>query len=642
MRRAGAPQDFFPRGGGGSGGLFAIRRRVCHLDVAAFLLFLDGVLLDGVLLDGAHRRGDRNGLLPSLAAHRRLGGGARDDVRVVHARGDPPIFPLRLLVGRVIVLRGEPTLQHRELSLERDRDPNLRGVLSDFVHVLSRPGELLRGDHDLLELVKVLWRRFDRERLLRLLHPRRRALLPRFRGAERLLFVRRFASLSGRALDVVAQPLELRDGLPVEHDSVRRRAVAQLGAVTQARRPVRVTAARDAAAVKNVPADRALAVVRAVRVLEREDALRLRGGVQRGVEGERRGVRVRPAAKTAAGDVRLALLRHRRHRELLRDVPLAPHDAVREQLLSSRALVVSDALYVRHEPLRHLRRRIVRCDDARELVVAQNARLAVEPVPLHGVVPEPEPVRGGEAHLLGDVEPAVEPGVVRLRERHDEFARFLVRAVHRDAVVLQQRRRQHRDEGQHQIRLRGEQIRGGLLERLLERVRAGPGDAVPRLRRARVVVIDRVQHVVFVPPTKRRKRAPDVHQRRRDPRNVLRDLAQQRRVLAALSRDVVQIPRVLRRGDHVVRPRISAARGARLDAAREPAAVGGHVDVAAVVHVDAPFAAFLDHLPERFLDVCGGRLREGVLPAEERLVEVPARLFEIVHRERLPGVEPKV
>ena len=78
--------------------------------------------------------------------------------------------------------------------------------------------------------------------------------------------------------------------------------------------------------------------------------------------------------------------------------------------------------------------------------MAEHRGLAVEPVPLHAVASEPEPVGGREVDRLGDVETGVETAVVRLWKGDDEFTRVLIRPVHGHPLADQQRGREHRDQ----------------------------------------------------------------------------------------------------------------------------------------------------------------------------------------------------
>mmetsp|Transcript_8589 Transcript_8589/g.35956 ORF Transcript_8589/g.35956 Transcript_8589/m.35956 type:complete len:206 (+) Transcript_8589:2310-2927(+) len=197
---------------------------------------------------------------------------------------------------------------------------------------------------------------------------------------------------------------------------------------------------------------------------------------------------------------------------------------------------------------------------------------------------------------------------------------MLVRAEHRHAVFLQQRRREHGDELEQQVRLRRKQVRHGLLEALLEVVRARAGHAVPRLRRAEVVVVHGVQSVVFEVPAERGEGAPKVQPGHQDSGDVVVHAPEQRAVLAVvvgvrdvigrtqhaprsrpglgMSRHVVQVPRVRRR--RVLR-RVARA-VVQVPDTRERASVRGGVDVRAVVHVHGVPAALLHHAPEVLLD----------------------------------------
>ena len=483
--------------------------------------------------------------------------------------------------------------------------------------------------------------------LLGPLHPRGGALLPQLGRPVSLLLLAHLGAFAARALRAGAQPLELRDALAVEHHAVRVWTLAELGGVAKARRPVGVTRARHPGEVEDEPADGALAIVRAVRVARGKQTLRVVQGVQRGVHrraGRRsRGVRLGRRAIRLGFDPRRrprvlrVLSRHGCGGELPRRVPSGAHDAVGEKLLAGAAFLVGQPSQVSDEPPGGFLRGRIRRGDAEQLVVAEHRGFAVEPVPLHAVAPEPEPVRRGEVDRLGDVETGVESAVVRLGEGDHEFTRVLIRPVHGDALADQERGREHGDELEEQIGLSREQVGHRLLEALLERVRGGAGNPVPGLGRAHVVVVDAVQHVVLKVPAKGRKRAADVEPRDDHARDVVVDLTEQARVLALRAGQVVEVPRVLRGGVVLIRSLSGPVVG--VPGSGERAAVDAGVQVRAVVHVHGLAAALLHHLPEGFLDV---RDRDRLVLAEELRVETSALLLELLDGERLARVEPDV
>ena len=235
------------------------------------------------------------------------------------------------------------------------------------------------------------------------------------------------------------------------------------------------------------------------------------------------------------------LCQRRLRDEFLRDVPPAPRDAVREQFLPPRPFLRERLFQVTQQPLRGFRaNQAVLRGDAKQLVVAKHGRFVKLPVPLHAEAREPEPIGGREVHRLGDVEPGVEPRVVRSGKGHDELACVLVRSVHRDVVLGQPRRGQHGDELEQQIRRRREQIGHGFFEALLERLRACARHAVPRLRRANVVVVHAVQSVVLEVPAEGGKGGAEVQPRDKHAGNVVTDAAQKRTVFAIARRRAVQ------------------------------------------------------------------------------------------------------
>ena len=112
------------------------------------------------------------------------------------------------------------------------------------------------------------------------------------------------------------------------------------------------------------------------------------------------------------------------------------------------------------------------------------------------------------------------------------------------AVVAEQRRGEHGDELEQQIGLRREEVRHRFFKALLEVVRVRTGHAVPRLRRAEMVVVHGVQRVVLEVPAERRERAPEVQPRYQNAGDVVVHAPEQRAMLAVIA-GIVR-PRVVR------------------------------------------------------------------------------------------------
>lgn len=74
-------------------------------------------------------------------------------------------------------------------------------------------------------------------------------------------------------------------------------------------------------------------------------------------------------------------------------------------------------------------------DSEHKLVVSKNAASLIFSVGLDALSPNCEPIGRRKIHRFGDVEPAIEAGMVGARKRDNEFARVLSDRVDRNAVV---------------------------------------------------------------------------------------------------------------------------------------------------------------------------------------------------------------
>ena len=249
-----------------------------------------------------------------------------------------------------------------------------------------------------------------RQHGFRLLGPRRRLLLASLRGRVRGL--RRLGLLApAQTLDALDELLQLRDGLAVKQHALRVVAVAQLGAVPQARR---------AAARTSTPRRRGAGCTcrwcttsRSPRWRSRwaKRARRLRAG-----PGPRLGLLRRvlspprpPASRRRRSSSATAAPPPSRRASGDHDLATRTTPAATMWVSRDRALLGDRAPHVPEEPavpyLSARRRLRSRTEVHRGL---HTARFAVVPVALGAVAAEPEPV-GGAVDRLRDGEPCVEP-----------------------------------------------------------------------------------------------------------------------------------------------------------------------------------------------------------------------------------------
>mmetsp|Transcript_33998 Transcript_33998/g.89241 ORF Transcript_33998/g.89241 Transcript_33998/m.89241 type:complete len:291 (+) Transcript_33998:529-1401(+) len=131
-----------------------------------------------------------------------------------------------------------------------------------------------------------------------------------------------------------------------------------------------------------------------------------------------------------------------------------------------------------------------------------------------------DPALGGKVRRLGTVEAMVEAGVKRPGERDHELTGAVNRLVARDAVVPQHLGRDHGHLVPEELAALGMGTREELCRQALHPGSVVGRDAVPRLRRAVVDVVDRIQIHVLGVPAERRLPHPKVQVRSVDAFNL--------------------------------------------------------------------------------------------------------------------------
>ena len=289
------------------------------------------------------------------------------------------------------------------------------------------------------------------------------------------------------------------------------------------------------------------------------------------------------------------------------------------------------------EPLGGGQLLVVLCHCDEQLVMREDRLPPERLVPPGALEAVHDPVGQRKIDRFVQVEPLVEPAVVRLRIGDDKLVRTLVHRIHADALALRTLGAHHRHQLEQDLGVRVEQLRGRAPHRLLEFVRVRAGHTVPGLGLAPVLIVDRVGIVILVVPAEGREHHADVDPRHRHAADLRLDVPQQR---VAPDRQVVEVPPA---------PRVRVQR--LLLHRRERVSMRGRVHVGTVLDVHQLMRAVHQapegvlHLVLRIVQRALSVLRLGMPTSPLTLVpctlECLAPLPEAVQAVQLAILEPK-